>query len=97
MFDRETVNRIMALLNPPNSGDQDLLLHWTGDLILCQNDDFDAEEPVSDDNIRFFTASPGAYVFNGIKLDLWSIGDGWTWNAVKFDLLGEDSHLGANG
>lgn len=84
LFDRKTASRVVELLNSKNLQNGDLPLRWEDNHILCRNKDFDDAELASEDNPQYLKFLPEKHLIDGTERELWSIGDGWTWDAVEF-------------
>jgi hypothetical protein len=91
-FTRKGAELVVQHFGNANSPEGLPYLTWDGDDILCPNEDFDSSKPDSDENQRSIHFAPVPTMINGAVVVLWTIGDGWTWDAVEFDDSASDPH-----
>lgn len=79
LFDRQSAELAVSLLSL--AGD----LRWEGDVIEFVNSHFEPLEPIDEENQAVFMYTPHLHIIDGVEIQLWEIGDCWTWDSVKFD------------
>lgn len=84
LFTRAAVEAMVAAVNGPTQ-EPTVELSMVGDIVTSPNENFDKSVPESEDNPLVDKFGPELYIVDGQQIELWSIGDGWTWDAVKFD------------
>lgn len=78
-FDRATAQKVISRLAIG------IDIHFEGDVIHLENADFDPSIAVDSSNEPVLKFTPSIHIIDGKKIQLWEIGDGWTWDAVTFD------------